>query len=174
MKARKIFALSTLFAGLLNAGSIWNYTFTDYFCQSCAPVGFSFSRPAPIEIELGRDLWIPGSEFTSCDTINPALYCYGADLSWRSPGVLQVNFSRQFTYQADWELPVEARYAVPALSTEGVYTTELRFNDVVETQIFSIIDPPVADTPEPSSFWLLLVGVPLIAIRNWRRSVPSF
>ena len=59
MKARKIFALSTLFAGLLNAGSIWNYTFTDYFCQSCAPVGFSFSRPAPIEIELGRDLWIP-------------------------------------------------------------------------------------------------------------------
>jgi len=54
MKARKIFALSTLFAGLLNAGSIWNYTFIDYLCQSCAPVGFSFSRPAPIEIEPGR------------------------------------------------------------------------------------------------------------------------
>ena len=95
-------------------------------------------------------------------------------MSWRSPGVLQVNFSRQFTYSADWELPVEAQFAVPTLSTEGVYTTGLRFNDVVETQIFSIIDPPVADIPEPSSFWLLLVGVPLIAIRSWRRSVPSF
>jgi len=155
-----------LFAGVMNAGSIWNYTFTDYFCKECAPVGFSFSLPAALELQPNQDFWIPGSLFTSCDTVNPAMYCYGAELYWRSPGVLQVNFSRQFSYPADWELPTEAQFQIPGLNVEGVYTNELRYSGVVETQLFSIIDPPAADTPEPSPVWLLLSGLALVAIRK--------
>lgn len=155
-----VFGLVT--AAAVSAGSIWNYTFTDYFCQTCAPVGFSFSKPAPLEIAPGQNLWVPGAEFTACDTINPALYCQGADLYWRSPGMLQVNFSRQYSYPADWDLSVEAQFAIPALSAEGTYTNELRYSGLVETQIFSIIDPPANDTaPEPNGFWLLLLGAGL-------------
>ncbi|HEY6989896.1 MAG TPA: PEP-CTERM sorting domain-containing protein [Bryobacteraceae bacterium] len=168
MKTRKVCALTLLFAGAMNAGSIWNYTFTDYFCKECAAVGFSFSLPAPLELAPNQDFWIPGSQLTSCDTVNPAMYCYGAELYWRSPGVLQVNFSRQFSYPADWELPTEAQFQIPGLNVEGVYTNQLGYSGIVETQVFSIIDPPPADTPEPSALWLLLSGLVLIGIRNWR------
>lgn len=159
-------AFVALFAGLANAGSIWNYTFTDYLCETCAPVGFSFSEPAPLEIAPDQNLWIPGAELTSCDTINPALYCQGVDLYWRSPGVLQVNFSRQYSYSADWELPLEAQFQIPALNAEGTYSNELRYSGLIETQIFSIVDPPAADTPEPLTLWLLLIGGALIACRK--------
>src|SRR5690242_11542760 len=171
MKTRTICALTLLFAGVMNAGSIWNYTFTDYFCKECAAVGFSFSLPAPLELGLNQNFWIAGSQFTSCDTVNPAMYCFGAELYWRGPGVLQVNFSRQFSYPADWELPTEAQFQIPGLNVEGVYTNELHYSGIVETQLFSIIDPPAADTPEPSPLWLLLSGLALIVIRKWGRGI---
>jgi hypothetical protein len=113
---------------------------------------------------INQAFWIPGSQFTSCDTLNPAMYCYGAELYWRNPGLLQVNFSRQFSYAADWELPTEAQFQIPGLNVEGVYTKELRYSGIVETQMFSIIDPPAVVTPEPSPLWLLLSGLALTAI----------
>jgi len=79
---------------------------------------------------------------------------------------LQVNFSRQFSYAADWELPTEAQFQIPGLNVEGVYTNELRYGGIVESQMFSIIDPPAVVTPEPSPLWLLLSGLALIAIRS--------
>lgn len=78
---------------------------------------------------------------------------------WRKDNELQVNlFLKSSTYPNDWEPPVEAHFAVPALSVEGTWTNSLSVEPWgIDTQIFSIVDPE--SVPEPRAGLLMLTGL---------------
>jgi len=156
MKSLFLFLAVTAYA---SAGSIWNYTFSDTFCSSCTPVGFTFSESAPISISPGVTFFLEASQLSSCQTQNPDVQCQQISMYWRSDNQLQVNlFLKSSTYPNDWELPVEAHFAVPALNVEGTWINSFSVEPWgIDTQMFSIVDPESA--PEPSAGVLVVTGL---------------
>ena len=170
MKSLFLFLVVATYA---SAGSIWNYTFSDTFCSSCAPVGFTFSENAPISISPGATFFLEASRLSACQTQNPDMQCERISMYWRSDNQLQVNlFLKSSTYPNDWVLPVEAHFAVPALSVEGTWINSFSVEPWgIETQMFSIVDPESA--PEPSAGLLMLAGLvgALFLERRWRQII---
>ena len=126
LKMKRVFLL-LVFAACASAGSIWEYTFTDTFCTSCQTLSFMFVEGAPISISPGATFLLDGSDLSSCRTLNPDVQCQQINMYRRSDGQLQVNlFLRSSTYPNDWEPPIEAHFAVPALNLEGIWTNSFR------------------------------------------------
>jgi PEP-CTERM motif-containing protein len=153
--------LPLVFAACAQAGSTWEYTFTDTFCTACGTVGFSFSQSEPVSIPQGGIFLLPGDRLSTCRIQNPDLYCQQINMYWRSDGLLEVNlFFGSSSYPTDWQLPDEAQFAVPgALDVEGVWTNSFSVEPWgIDTQTFSIVDPPES-VPEPSAGHLALSGL---------------
>lgn len=169
MKRLFLFLAVTAYA---SGGSIWNYTFSDTFCSSCGPVGFTFSESAPISISPGATFFLQGNQLSSCQTQNPDMQCEQISMYWRNDNDLQVNlFLKSSNFPNDWEPPVEAHFAVPALGVEGTWTNSFSVEPWgTDTQIFSIVDPESA--PEPRAGLLMLTGlVGALFLKRRRREI---
>ena len=157
---RKLLVL-LVFALCAQAGTIWEYKFTDAYCSSCGAVGFSFPQHEPISIPKGGVFVLAGNELSTCQTQNPDIYCQHVNMYWRVDGFLQVNlFLGSWSNPSEWILPDEAYFAVPGtLGMEGTWTNSFSVEPWgVDTQTFSIVDPPES-TPEPAAGFLSILGL---------------
>jgi hypothetical protein len=105
--------------------------------------------------------FLVGNELSTCQTQNPDIYCQQLNMYWRVDGLLEVNlFFASLTNPTEWLLPDEAQFAVPGtLEIEGTWTNSFSVESWgVDTQTFSIVDPPES-IPEPAAGFFAIVGL---------------